>query len=276
MPFETIPPGLGTAPPFPDRIVKVGETDKALVRLVQERLNSLGCGPLKVNGVYDKARTERAVRLFQGRFADVTGRPLEVDGKIGSLSWGTMFGADTVPASTRAPSKLIVAVLKFARTQIGVMESPRGSNRGPQVDLYLKSVKLDPKRGSFAWCVAFTYFCFQEAAKQLGVDNPHVRTAGVLDHWNRAKSVSAAKRITHARAIADPALVRPGSLFVMDFGGGAGHTGLVVESANGRLVTIEGNSNDGGSREGIGVFRRQARKIAQINKGFIDYGDSEP
>ena len=38
------------------------------------------------------------------------------------------------------------------------------------------------------------------------------------------------------------------------------------------LVTNEGNTNDGGSRDGIGVFRRQARKIAQINKGFIDYG----
>jgi hypothetical protein len=46
---------------------------------------------------------------------------------------------------------------------------------------------------------------------------------------------------------------------------------MVIETANGRLVTIEGNTNDNGSRNGIGVFQRDARKIATINKGFIDY-----
>ena len=39
----------------------------------------------------------------------------------------------------------------------------------------------------------------------------------------------------------------------------------------GKLVTIEGNTNDGGSREGIGVFRRDKRKIGDINVGFLDY-----
>jgi hypothetical protein len=46
---------------------------------------------------------------------------------------------------------------------------------------------------------------------------------------------------------------------------------MVVETSGGRLLTIEGNTNDGGSRNGIGVFERDARKINQINKGFIDY-----
>jgi hypothetical protein len=36
-------------------------------------------------------------------------------------------------------------------------------------------------------------------------------------------------------------------------------------------VTIEGNTNEGGGREGIGVFRRNRRKVRGINKGFIDY-----
>jgi hypothetical protein len=44
-----------------------------------------------------------------------------------------------------------------------------------------------------------------------------------------------------------------------------------METSNGRLLTVEGNTNDGGSRNGIGVFQRDARKINQINKGFIDY-----
>ena len=57
----------------------------------------------------------------------------------------------------------------------------------------------------------------------------------------------------------------------IDFGEGLGHSGIVIEVANGRLVTIEGNTNDNGSRNGIGVFQRDARKISKINKGFIDY-----
>jgi hypothetical protein len=78
-------------------------------------------------------------------------------------------------------------------------------------------------------------------------------------------------RIPKAQAVDDPGLVNPGSLFIIDLGQGLGHSGMVIETANGRLVTIEGNTNDSGSRNGIGVFQRDARKINQINKGFIDY-----
>ncbi len=60
-------------------------------------------------------------------------------------------------------------------------------------------------------------------------------------------------------------------IFVLDFGGGAGHTGFVEGVQGGRLVTLEGNTNDDGSREGVGVFRRTGRKIVSINRGFIDY-----
>jgi hypothetical protein len=60
-------------------------------------------------------------------------------------------------------------------------------------------------------------------------------------------------------------------IFVLDTGGGAGHTGLVVSIEGGRLITLEGNTNDGGSREGVGVFRCNGRKIVNINRGFIDY-----
>jgi hypothetical protein len=72
----------------------------------------------------------------------------------------------------------------------------------------------------------------------------------------------------------NPELVKPGMLFIMSTGGGNGHTGIVEKVIGGRLVTIEGNTSDGGSREGIGVFRRDARKIVSINKGFIDYGSA--
>jgi len=234
-------------------------------------LNEVGCGPIDETGSFDNEVTLRAVKLFQARFPDASGHALLIDGKIGAITWSAMFGTASVPSNSIAPSSLVSEAIKFAETQVGVRERPLGSNRGPEVDRYLRAVGLDPVNHSFAWCVAFTHFCYQTAAQALGIENPHIKTAGVLDHWNRAGRKAGVTRITKNAAVDDPALVKPGCLFVIDLGGQLGHSGMVIDTANGRMTTIEGNTNDNGSRNGIGVFQRQARKINQINKGFIDY-----
>lgn len=78
--------------------------------------------------------------------------------------------------------------------------------------------------------------------------------------------------MTAAEARDDVRLVRPGQVFVLSTGGGLGHVGLVESVSAGILTTIEGNTNDGGSRNGVGVFRRSGtngRKVVEINRGFI-------
>ena len=40
------------------------------------------------------------------------------------------------------------------------------------------------------------------------------------------------------------------------------------------MQTIEGNTNEAGGREGIGVFRRSGRRIRDVNVGFLDYSGS--
>lgn len=269
-----VPKSAEAAMQYPGRIIRKGEKDAVIVRAVQLRLNENGCGPIDVDGEFGP-KTETAVKLFQMRFADHDGNSLTVDGEVGPLTWSMLFGVRSVPGTptSAAPSKLLAGAVKFAITQIGVREKPLGSNRGPEVDLYLRSVGLDPKKGSFPWCAAFIYYCFEQSAKALAIDNPVVRTAGVLDHWTKAGQRKI-PRIAVKAALEDPSLVKPGHIFVMDHGGGAGHTGIVESVNGGRLVTIEGNTNDGGSREGIGVFRRTSRKISSINKGFIDYSKS--
>lgn len=258
------------APPiFPGRIVQAGEQDKATVRAIQTRLNEVGCGPLDVNGNFGKATTG-AVKLFQARFTDADGVPLKVDGQVGSLTWEALFGRQSVVSVTEAPSALLGRALEIAISQIGVMEEPPGSNRGPQVDRYVRSVGLNPS-GKFAWCAAFTYFCFDEASKEINRANPVIKTGGVMAHWNQA-GTRGVPRITKDRAVNNPSLVQPGHLFIISIGSkGLGHTGIVERVDGGKLITIEGNTNDGGSREGVGVFRRAARKIADINRGYIDY-----
>ena len=58
-----------------------------------------------------------------------------------------------------------------------------------------------------------------------------------------------------------------GSIFIMDYGKGLGHTGIVERIDGDTLYTIEGNTNDEGSREGYEVCRR-TRKASKC-VGFI-------
>ena len=95
----------------------------------------------------------------------------------------------------------------------------------------------------------------------------------MLSHWQRSNTISGATRITASQAFADPALVKSGLIFILDFGAGLGHTGLVERVLpGGRLATIEGNTNNDGSRSGVGVFRLERRKLNDPSlKGFVDY-----
>jgi hypothetical protein len=208
------------------------------------------------------------VKHFQARNVDAEGRPLRQDGEIGSLTWAALFGDESVPAKDTATDDLLAQVLMVASGEEAkhVREIPVNSNRGPQVEQYQRRAGSSPGN---AWCCSFVYWCFDEAAQARGCANPMVRTAGCLDHWNKAPS-RRAKRIPASAAKADPGLINPGMIFIMDHGEGKGHTGLVESVAGGLLTTLEGNTDASRTREGGGVYRL-VRKVGEINKGFIDY-----
>lgn len=133
--------------------------------------------------------------------------------------------------------------LEIAITQLGVQEIPKNSNAGPAVEKYLKSVGLGK---GYAWCMAFMYWCTKEAAAQNGVLNPLFKTAGVLAMHNKERNLIVA-------------IPQPGDIFIMDYGKGQGHTGIVEKVEKNLIHTIEGNTNDEGSREGYEVCRRQRK-----------------
>ena len=99
------------------------------------------------------------------------------------------------------------------------------------------------------------YWSFEEGAASTGISNPVIRTGGVLDHWKKAGGAGVT-RILPDEIMRDSSLLKPGLIFVMSTGGGKGHMGLVEDFRDDRLITIEGNTNQPGDREGIGVFRR--------------------
>lgn len=258
---------------YPGNPVRQGGTASEFITAIQERLAELripessGGKRLVVDGVFGP-NTEDAVKLFQAQAVDPKGRPLEIDGVVGPMTWAALFSEDLAVVKPESGS-LLAKVIQIARSQVGVMESPIGTNRGPQVDQYVQSTGLDPE-GGYAWCVCFLYWCFVQAAEAANKPNPMPKTAGVLDLWRRAGN-KGLLRVGRSAAVASPELVRPGMIFIIDSGGGYGHAGLVSSVQGVTMTTIEGNTTDkSGSREGVGVFERKVRTISSINTGFID------
>ncbi|WP_341966189.1 CHAP domain-containing protein [Flavobacterium psychrophilum] len=148
-------------------------------------------------------------------------------------------------------SELAKKTLETAISQIGVEEMPKGRNAGPEVEIYLKSVGLGQ---GYSWCMAFVYWCVNQSAVKTGFKNPLKKTGGVMDQYN-------------SRPLLCTHLPQAGDVFIMDFGKGLGHTGIVEKVIEKTIYTIEGNTNDDGSREGYKVCRRK-RNIKTI-KAFI-------
>ncbi len=267
---------------YPGVVVRLNHPDPAVVILIQRRLNQLGCWskidangrtvPLDVDGDFGQL-TASAVKLFQARSLDSEGTPLSVDGVIGRTTWSALFGKSLVaPVTTPAPpGDLLRRVIDVAMAEERqhVREVPLGSNRGPRIDQYLRATGIDPGAGSYPWCASFIVWCFDAAARELGLASPVPRTAGVHDMWQKAGRTGF-RRIAHEVAIGDPSQVQPGHVFFIDAGGGHGHTGLVVGRSGNDFQTIEGNTNELGGREGIGVFAR-ARPVRQATLGFVEF-----
>lgn len=259
---------------YPGRVIKVGETDVAVIRAVRARLNLLlGHGPRAAQRLDERAPAfdaplSQAVKLFQARHVDSEGTPLKQDGRLGPISWAVLFGDAAVSVSEQAKNAYMarVVAIALAEAERGVREVPANSNRGPRVEEYQARSRSRP---GLAWCCSFVYWCMDEGAKQLGRKNPMVCTAGCMDHWHRAGNVGA-RRIKRAIALQDPSALTPGMIFIMDHGGGLGHTGIVAGINGGFLSTIEGNTDASKTREGGGVYRL-TRKIGDINLGYVDY-----
>ncbi|MFN3652618.1 MAG: peptidoglycan-binding protein [Armatimonadota bacterium] len=196
-----------------------GET----VRILQARLG------VQQSSVFGPT-TEQVVREFQRQHG------LTADGVAGPVTWAALL-------SVRHQA------LRLARKEIGVREEPPGSNRGPKIDAWNRLAGVPV--GSF-WCMSFVHAKVREAADELDVRSPMPVTAScsALYAW--------AER--HGKLVSTP---QPGDIFLVRGGVGGRthqHTGFVAgpASAN-RFPTIEGNSNGGGSRNGIEVAARPSR-----------------
>lgn len=162
---------------------------------------------------------------------------------------------------SRFPSGVVAAARQHSR------ERPRevgGANRGPWVRIY-----MDGTDGSDRlWCAGFVSFLVRQAAWHAGVAEP-IRGSVSCDDLSRAaqtdgRFIPGSDIESGTTPIED---LPRGSFFVQQrTPGDWNHVGIVIAAMDNVMETIEGNTNEGGSREGYEVCRR-IRNLK--NKDFI-------
>jgi len=151
-------------------------------------------------------------------------------------------------------------VASIAESKIGLSES--SPNRGKQIQEFFDADDYDPngsKQGDdgYAWCASFVCRIVQLAmeGRKWTFKRPTTAGAWAFEKWSLAQDKSTWLRKPHQGDI------KRGDIVVFRFS----HIGIATGSPDkdGFVVTVEGNTNAAGSREGVKVMRKR-RSIASI------------
>lgn len=215
------------------------------VRPIQEWLSLHGFAVVP-DGDFGPA-TEAAVRAFQAK------RRLKKDGVVGGKTWAALIRPMTDALAPIAPGRRSLGALVVAYARQHLRSAPRevgGQNAGPWVRLY-----MDGCEGKdWPWCAGFACFVVKQACDARGDPHP-VRFSVSCD--SLAASARERGRFLSEKERAETGGLKPGALFLnrrtpTDWV----HTGIVIGVGPDTIETIEGNTNDEGSREGYEVCRR--------------------
>jgi hypothetical protein len=149
------------------------------------------------------------------------------------------------------------AAIAIALSYEGVHET-EGHDRGPEIDMFLRSQGLPPGN---PWCASFVCFCIMHAAKALKIQPKFQYGGSVYKLWTRNPELRIAKPDYNCVFLLDHGLSQGGSRI--------GHTGFVIGPGEipGTLETMEGNTNAAGSRTG-GKAMHRSRKMEEFTKGY--------
>lgn len=154
---------------------------------------------------------------------------------------------------------LATSIVEIATKFIGVREHTR--NRGPEISMFWDFTNYrEGDENREPWCCAAVIAWIQMADEAnpgaLLSRPPKMAACATFMEWARDK------RNGCTVFSADNATLRPQAGDVVCYLPNLSHIGIVEKDydGSGKVHTIEGNTDDGGSREGDGVYRR-ARNI---------------
>ncbi|HET8938305.1 MAG TPA: hypothetical protein VFN67_32900 [Polyangiales bacterium] len=172
-------------------------------------------------------------------------------GELRSVSTTSEVRPNPRPAQRTQADKVIA----IAKKQVGYRE---GKNNHTKYAAELIKAKI--AQGWWqneAWCQTFQSWVFAKAGlRELAPMTPGCATAVT---WFRAR-----KRVNQYPAIGAQVFYGPN---------GGTHVGLVWKYDPKRIWTIEGNTNDKGSAEGIGVFLKQRTRKEVYGYGYPKFAD---
>lgn len=144
-------------------------------------------------------------------------------------------------------------VIDLAQEQVGTVESPPNSNRQKYGDWF--------GWNGVAWCCIFVSWVFWHVGSPI----PPIQTSKGCAYVPTMVAHAIKTGQWRPRGTYTP---KPGDLIIFKFGDRYDHIGIVKAILpDGRIWTIEGNTNAAGSRTGGGVWEvNRATRIA----GFID------
>lgn len=178
-------------------------------------------------------------------------------GDSGELNAATsrQSAAASRPSPRPAQRSQADKVIAIAKKQKGYSE---GKNNHTKYSAELIKAKIaQPWWQNKAWCQTFQSWVFAKAGlKKAAPMTPGCETAVA---WFRAR-----KRVNQYPAIGAQAFYGPN---------GGTHVGLVYKYDARRIWTIEGNTNDKGSAEGVGVYFKQRSRKEVYGYGYPKYRD---
>jgi hypothetical protein len=229
---------------------KTGRGKSKVARLAQELLRTHG-----INVVID-GNLGPATEAGLAKFCSDSGKVFtgQVDQQLIDALAEPLLQAAAQP-SAKLGDSLGQTVAATARRHLDLHPLEIGGpNRGPWVRLYMSG----SEGAEYPWCAGFVTYVVRQAAMAHGTSSPITRTFSCDNIGIQAKQ-KAGKFVTRT----SPAQAPVGSLFLVPHGTNKNdwvHTGIIVESefeGPGQVFcTIEGNTNDEGSREGFEVCQR--------------------
>jgi hypothetical protein len=171
------------------------------------------------------------------------------------------------------PAFLIAAATGF----VGLRET--GPNRGPMIDIFLKGVGLEPVGDDPGqpWCAAFVHHVgkwshYDYASGKSSWPLPATASCYMLGAYAKQRDILKVEpHDGDVFLVWSPELIR------------YAHTGVVARVRERGMTpggspwfdcdTIEGNTNDGGGREGWGVLSKRRRFYPEARDRFIRWVD---
>ena len=167
-----------------------------------------------------------------------------------------LFGIGTLQAQSRyelyCPQSSLDKSRVILYSQLGLKEKT-GRNDGTHVELYLKSVGLNPK-GRYPYCLAGQYYCFSQTSY-----NPLPKTGACITLWNFVRKLKAL-----------PYIPQIDDLIVWLSRKGNGHVERITKILGmGWIRTIGFNTTldgKGNQRDGGGVYEKMRNILHPLSR----------